>query len=242
MLLVDDDAFNRDGMRPFFVRAGFEVAEAGDEETAWRIAREQPLDAAVVDLTIPPRPGEPPDHDCGNRLCWQLKSTFPKLGVVVFSAYEHHCAEFLEKVHQGARGVAYKLKGCQPSALLAAVHDVIAGRVVIDGAVRAGRDTPTDQFLERLTTEERPHVEAAAAAMAELTPRLREVVRLLADSCNVDGIARALEVAPKTAENYVGQVYDRLGLTEMGRELPHLRKAVVLVKSCMLFDLSHPRP
>jgi DNA-binding NarL/FixJ family response regulator len=240
-LLVDDDAFNRDGMRPFFARAGFTVVEAGDEETALRAAREQPLDAAIVDLAIPPRPGDPIDHACGSRLAWQLKADFPALGIVVFSAYEHHGAQFLERIEAGARGIAYKLKGCQPAALLSAVEDVMAGRVVIDGDVRAGRRVQRDQLMEGLVTEdERPYVELAANTLAELAPRLREVVRLLAKSCNIEGIAKALDVSPKTAENYVGQVYDRLGLTEMGRLAPNLRKAVILVKSWMLYDLQHP--
>ena len=37
ILLVDDDAFNREGVRLYLAREGFAVLEAGDEETAWQI-------------------------------------------------------------------------------------------------------------------------------------------------------------------------------------------------------------
>ena len=242
LLLVDDDSFNRDGMRLYFARAGFAVVESGDEDAAWQIARQQPLDVAIIDLAIPPRAGAPADQSCGSRLVWRLKEAFPSLGIVVFSAYEDRGAEFLERINQGVRGVAYKLKGCHPTALLAAVTEVMAGRVVIDGEVRANHHALGEKFLSGLTTEERPYIEYAVERMAELPPRLQEVARLLANSSNLDGIAQALDVSPKTAGNYVGKVYDRLGLTLMGQDAPQLRKAVILVKACMLFDLVRVRP
>jgi DNA-binding CsgD family transcriptional regulator len=80
-------------------------------------------------------------------------------------------------------------------------------------------------------------VKRVHANLHHLTAREQDVVQRLAASHNTDGIARALGVTPKTAENYIGHVYDKLGLNEMGREAPHLRKVMILAKACMLRDL-----
>ena len=44
-------------------------------------------------------------------------------------------------------------------------------------------------------------------------------------------------MSSKTAEKYIGHVYDKLGLSTMGREAPGLRKVVVMAKACMIHDL-----
>lgn len=239
ILLVDDDAFNREGIRLFLKGQGFTVAESGDSESAWAAAQPGGFDAAVVDISIPPNASTPshPGHSHGIGLARRIKAALPSLGVVLFSAYEDRGSEVLEMVRDGTRGLAYKLKGSQPAALLTAIHDVMAGRVVIDPEVHANRRGLADELLKRLTPAERRWVELAAASFNQLTPREKEIAHRLAASHNTEGIANALSVAPKTTENYITHVYDKLGLNEMAREDPHLRKVVVLAKACMILDL-----
>ncbi len=140
-------------------------------------------------------------------------------------------------VREGTRGLAYKLKGSQPAALLAAIHDVMSGRVVIDPEVHANRRALADELLKRLTADERGWVEIAVASFTQLTPREAEIAHRLAASHNTEGIARALSLSTKTTENYITHVYDKLGLNEMSQAAPHLRKVVVLAKACMINDL-----
>lgn len=239
ILLVDDDVFNRDGVRLYLTREGFEVWEAGDEETAWQLAAARTPNAALVDISIPPDPRTPSRsaHSFGLHLAQRLKNAYPALGLVLFSAYEDRGREVLDMVRDGVRGLAYKLKGCQPNALLVAIQDTLAGRVVIDPEVRANPRDLAEELLQRLTPNERQWVENAVANFRQLTPREREIANRLAASHNTEGIAQALSVTPKTAENYIGHVYDKLRLNEMGREAPHLRKVVVLAKACMVNDL-----
>ena len=40
ILLVDDNVFNRDGIRLYLSRKGFEIQEAGDQATAWKLAHQ----------------------------------------------------------------------------------------------------------------------------------------------------------------------------------------------------------
>ncbi|MBN1960621.1 MAG: response regulator transcription factor [Deltaproteobacteria bacterium] len=239
LLLVDDDAFNRDGMRPFFIRAGFKVFEAGDEDNAWQIIQQKNVDVAILDLAIPAEPGAATDHDRGSLLAWRIKQSYPDIGIVLFSAYEDVAATFLDKVKEGIRGIAYQLKGCSPADLLKTVNEVMAGKVLIDNVITVKQQASYNNFVDKLTDEEKPYVEYAVSSIAALPPRLLQVTRFLANSFNVDGISKALNVSHKTAENYIGQVYDRLGLTEMGHVAPNLRKSVIIVKSCMLYDLSY---
>jgi DNA-binding NarL/FixJ family response regulator len=239
ILLVDDDVFNREGIRLYLQSQGAEVVEAGDEATAWNLIEAASAEVAVLDISIPPSPDSAarPSHNLGVQLAHRIKKAHPDLGVVLFSAYEDRGSEVLEMIRQGVRGIAYKLKGCSPTALLNAINDVQVGRVVIDPEVHANQRGLADELLKRLTVEERVWVESAVKEFTGLTPREQEIAQRLAASHNTEGIAQALSLSPKTTENYIGHVYDKLGLNEMGKQAPNLRKVVVLAKACMIFDL-----
>jgi DNA-binding NarL/FixJ family response regulator len=239
ILLVDDDEFNREGVRLYLTKNNFEIVEAGDEATAWQEAVEHQPAAAIVDISIPPDPETPssPAHNGGVQLAHRLKQSYPAMGVILFSAYEDRGREILSLIQAGKRGIGYKLKGSQPKALLAAIHDVLAGRVVLDPEVQVNRRSAADELRAQLTPDERAWVERVLENLGTLTPREQDVAQRLAASHNTDGIAQALNVTPKTAENYIGHVYDKLGLADMKREAPHLRQVVILAKACLIHDL-----
>ncbi|MGC1376207.1 MAG: response regulator transcription factor [Anaerolineales bacterium] len=239
ILLVDDDAFNREGIRLYLQREEMEVLEAGDEAAAWGIAQTQALDAAVVDISIPADGHSPSkvSNSYGIRLANRIKQTSPAVGVVIFSAYGDRGSEILDMIREGTRGLAYKLKGNQPSALLAAIHEVIAGRVVIDPEVHANRPGLAEELIKRLTPDEGYWVEIAVTNFGQLTPREMEIAQRLAASHNTEGISQALSVSSKTTENYITHIYDKLGLNNIAQEAPHLRKVVILAKACMINDL-----
>lgn len=239
ILLVDDNVFNRDGIRLYLTSQGFNLQEAGDQATAWELAQNQRFTAAVVDISIPPNPETPvrSEHSYGIHLARQLKENWPAMGVVLFSAYEDRGAEVLDMVREGVRGMAYKLKGTHPEALLQAIQDVIAGRVVIDPDVHANRPELADQLFERLMPEEKIWVQYALQSFETLTPREKEIAHRVAAAHNTQSIAQALTLTPKTVENYTGRIYDKLGFSEIGSESPGLRKAVLLAKACMIQEL-----
>ena len=239
ILLVDDNVFNRDGIRLYLSRKGFNIQEAGDEATAWGLAKNQSFTVAVVDISIPPNPETPvqSEHSFGIHLARQLKESQPAMGVVLFSAYEDRGAEVLDMVREGVRGMAYKLKGSHPEALLQAIQDVIAGRVVIDPNVHANKPELADQLFDRLTSEEKAWVQFALQNYDDLTPREKEIAHRVAAAHNTQSIAQALTLTPKTVENYTGRIYDKLGFSEIGTESSGLRKAVLLAKVCMIQEL-----
>jgi DNA-binding NarL/FixJ family response regulator len=166
-----------------------------------------------------------------------IKKSSPAVGVVLFSAYGDRGSEILDMIREGTRGLAYKLKGNQPSALLAAIHEVIAGRIVIDSEVHANRQGLAEELLKHLTADEGYWVEMAVANFELLTPREKEIALRLAASHNTEGISQAVSISSKTAENYITHIYDKLGLNNIAQEAPHLRKVLILAKACMINDL-----
>ena len=60
-----------------------------------------------------------------------------------------------------------------------------------------------------------PRGAAGAAAARPLTPRQREVLRLLAQSVTTKGIARRLGLSVKTVETHRAQLMARLGIHDV---------------------------
>ena len=239
LLLVDDNAFHREGVRMFLAARGFEIHEAGDEATALALTQAHAFDAAVVDISIPPDAHTPvrSEDSFGIRLVQTLKRKLPALGVVLFSAYEDRGADVFEMVREGVRGIAYKLKGSRPESLAQAIEDVIAGRVIIDPEVQTNRPALADELFNRLSSDEKEWVRFAIESFPELTPREQEIAHRVAASHNIQSIAQVFTLTPKTVENYVGKIYDKLGFSQIAAASAGLRKAVLLAKVCMILEL-----
>lgn len=111
LLLVDDDAFSREGVRLFLSQEGYHIIEAGDEESAWQIATQQTIAAAVIDIALPPTHFalQRAHSSCGIHLARRVKQAYPAVGVVLFSAHEDRGSEGLEMLRQRTRDLACKL-------------------------------------------------------------------------------------------------------------------------------------
>jgi DNA-binding NarL/FixJ family response regulator len=239
LLLVDDNEFHREGVRMFLAARGFDIQEAGDEETAQALAETHAFDAAVVDISLPPDAHTPvkSEDSYGIRLVQKLKQKFPSMGIVLFSAYEDRGADVFEMVREGIRGIAYKLKGSRPESLLQAIEDTIAGQVIIDPEVQTNRPALADELFNHLSDDEREWVRFAIESFSDLTPRETEIAHRVAASHNLQSIATVFTITPKTVENYVGKIYDKLGFSQIKAESAGLRKAVLLAKVCMILEL-----
>ena len=82
--------------------------------------------------------------------------------------------------------------------LLDAVQRVAAGECVVQRAV-------VDELLERRRRED---------PIAELTPREREILGLMAEGRSNQGIGRALWLSPKTVERHIRGAFAKLGIKE----------------------------
>ena len=240
ILLVEDNPFNRDGVKQYLELKGFNVVEAGDEATSWNLAEAHQPEVAVVDIVIPADSYATAqlEESRGARLAIRLKRSFPAMGVVLFSAYPDRGKYIFDMMQRGVRGVAYKLKGCPPSALLDAIRAVQSGQVIIDSEV-TNINSLAVAFEAQLEANEAFWIKEAASRLAELTPREKEVAQRMAASHKVDSIAASLGLTPKSVENYINRIYRKLGLTHLAETNPGLRKAVVLAKAWMLDEFQN---
>lgn len=240
VLIVDDNDFNRDGLALYLQNSGYATLEAGDAATAYDLAEAHRPDSAVVDIVIPTAAGTSAliAHSVGVELARRLKALDPTLGVVLFSAYEDRGREIWQLIREGARGVAYLLKGSRPERLRQALDDVRAGHVILDGDAAAGKSQLVEELRTHLSPAERPWVERAVRLLPTLSPREEDVVRRLAASHNTQGIVETLGISHKTVEHHVRSLYDKLGLSDADMAAPTLRKATLLAKACMIYDLT----
>lgn len=241
ILLVDDNSFNRAGMKLYLENQGFAVLEAEDMAGAYDLAfREFPW-AAVVDIVIPSTAGARAyiDHSAGLDLVRELKLLDPAMGVVVFSAHEDRGALVWDQVRDGVRGIAYLLKGVHPDRLLEALNEAAAGKVILDGISPTNRHQLGEEILDRLSEEERPWVIRAVILIPKLSEQEYRIGLRIADSQTNQGIANALDISPKTVENHIGKIYKKLGLSDVD-DHTSLRKAGLLAKAFMIHELQHP--
>ncbi|WP_343423567.1 hypothetical protein [Candidatus Amarolinea dominans] len=124
----------------------------------------------MIDISIPAEPGQKaqPSHSLGIQLAGRIKAVFPAFGIVLFSAYEDRGGEVLELIQEGSRGSAYKLKGCQPAALRAALRGVIAGQVIVD----PDDECPllAEHLVQQLSPEDSPTLKPPSVCWAN-SPR-----------------------------------------------------------------------
>jgi HD-GYP domain-containing protein (c-di-GMP phosphodiesterase class II) len=80
------------------------------------------------------------------------------------------------------------------------------------GAVKEGRLCP-EAVEAVLACAGQPARRATAERLAGLTPREIEVLRLIAAGHTAKGAARELEIAPKTADHHIQNLYSKIGVT-----------------------------
>jgi DNA-binding NarL/FixJ family response regulator len=100
---------------------------------------------------------------------------------------------------------AFVLKEAPPEDILGAIHSVASGKAVIDPAV-------VQAVIDELAR--RPPRAELAASIAELTPREREVLSLLARGLSNAEIAAELVVGEGTVKTHVARVLAKLDVRD----------------------------
>ena len=164
-------------------------------------------DVAVVDIRMPPT-----HTDDGLRAAVEIRKRMPDTGVLLLSQYieEGYTRELLG---DGGRSVGYLLKDrvADIERFVEAVRNVGTGGSALDPEVVA-------QLLGRHMRRDDP--------LAELTPREREVVSLMAQGRSNRAIADELVVTERAVEKHVTNIFHKLGLAPTGDS--HRRVLAVL--------------
>lgn len=193
VVLVDDQALVRQGIRTLLEMAGIDVVgEAQDGRSAAEsIAFLQP-DVALLDLRMPKYDGLWALEELSRRSCG-----VPVLVLTTFDDDEL----VLRALGAGARG--YLLKDVTLDQLTRAVSTLADGGTLVAPAITA-------QVLRAVRTGEAPGL-PGSAHLQSLTDRELEVLRLVAGGFSNKEIAGALFLAEGTVKNHISALLLKLG-------------------------------
>jgi DNA-binding NarL/FixJ family response regulator len=192
LVLAEDDVLLREGMTNLLVEAGFDVVDrVGDAEALVEAVRAHKPDVAVVDIRMPPT------HTTeGLDAAQAIRTEFPGVGILVLSAYVD--VETATELLNGGERVGYLLKSRvrNVAEFVDALERIVQGGYVVD-----------PEIVQELIGQRRRR-----DPLAELTPREREVLALMAEGRSNSAIARSLWVTGGAVEKHVASILAKLNL------------------------------
>ena len=199
ILVVDDHAMFREGVRGLLERKGFRVVgEAGDGREAMAAVRELSPDVVIMDITMPNLDGIAATRD--------IMARSPDTKVIALSI--HGGKRFVENMLQaGAAG--YILKDSVPEQLVAAVHTVLKGESYLSPAITG---LVVAQYVELLTRA------PAVDGQAKVTEKEKRYMQLVGEGCDREEIAARLamdEAGVKALELAVLERFQLSGPAEL---------------------------
>jgi len=211
VILADDHALVRAGIRVLIESLPDVevVGEAGNGLEALELIRKTTPDIAVLDIGMPELNGLGATD--------LVTREFPSVKVIILSMHQGH--EFVMcALRAGAAG--YLVKDAATAELGAAIHAVALGASYLSPAISK------TFFANPLDGSRSP------VRLEELTPRQRQVLRLVVEGRTMKEIAARLGISIKTAEAHRAQITERLGI----RDVPGL------VRYAMRMGLLRPEP
>ena len=192
IVIVDDHALVREGIRLALTAPGFEVVgDATSAEEGLALVERLDPDVLVMDISLP--------GESGIDATARLRRDHPRTHVLMLSVHDH--AEYvLESVRAGAHG--YLRKDTLPADLRAAVRAVAEGRTAFSAPRPAEVRAPASPVLA-----------AARQRLALLTPRERDVLLGIASGQSNKDIAATLGLGVRTVESYRESLGAKLGIS-----------------------------
>jgi two-component system NarL family response regulator len=184
VLLVDDHALLRTGVANIINQEPDlqVIAEAANGAEAVDAFRDHRPDVTLLDLRMPVMEGvEAVRH---------IREIDSQARVIVLTTYDAD-EDIARALQAGAK--AYVLKDISADALVACIHDVLAGKTYVAPAVAA-------KLAERVTR-------------IQLTPRELSTLRLMADGKANKEIATDLGISERTVKTHLGHLFEKLGVT-----------------------------
>jgi two-component system nitrate/nitrite response regulator NarL len=195
VLLVDDHTLFRSGLETLLERHGIEViATAGNGREGFLLARELLPDVVLLDMRMP--------EMSGLEVLNGLRTVGLKMFIVMLTTSNEE-KDLVESLRSGASG--YLLKDMEPSELVAALREIVAGKTVV-----APELTPV---LARVVQGEAiDEQQPESSPFDELTPREVEILCLLAEGQSNKLIARNLGISDGTVKLHVKAILRKLNV------------------------------
>jgi two-component system nitrate/nitrite response regulator NarL len=191
VLLIDDHALFRIGLRELLERRGIEVIGAvGDCEEGIRLVQETSPDVVLLDMRMP--------NLTGLEVLRRLRAAAQTMPVAMLTTSAEE-RDVIDSLQTGAQG--YLLKDMEPNELMAALREIVAGKTVVAReltgvlakAVKGGAMQPE-----------------APSAFSDLTPRELEILCHLAAGQSNKAIARELGISDGTVKLHVKAILRKL--------------------------------
>lgn len=184
--MADDDVLLREGIASLLGGAGYDVVgQAGDALGLADLVRERSPDVVVIDIRMPPT------HTTeGLQAASAIRTEFPQIGILLLSA--HVEVETAMDLLEGGERIGYLLKSRVMDAadFVEAVERISRGGSVVDPAL-----------IQELVAAHRRD-----DPLADLTPREREVLTLMAEGRSNNGIAHRLFITEGAVEKHVRSI------------------------------------
>ena len=185
VLIVDDHLMVREGLK-FLLSTALDLDVVGEAANGAEAVELVPLtepDVVLMDIVMPVMNGA----DATAR----IKEAFPSVQVIALTSYAD--GELVEQTLR-AGAISYLLKDSRSEALVTAIRNARDGRGAIDaGAMQSVMSRRLDEVG------------------ADLTPREREVLALLAAGMSNGEIAEKLTLAVGTVRLHVSSILSKLG-------------------------------
>jgi DNA-binding NarL/FixJ family response regulator len=193
ILLADDHAMVRRGLRHVLDAQPDLVvtAEADDGRAAVERVLDEEIDLAILDVSMP--------RLTGLQAARELLERRPDVRVLILSMHDNE-EYFFEALRAGASG--YVLKSAADRDLVEACRATMRGEPFIyPNAVR----TLIRDYLERAR-------EGGEVPADPLTPRERQIVKLIAEGYGNKAIAEELVISERTVGRHRANVLEKLGM------------------------------
>jgi DNA-binding NarL/FixJ family response regulator len=208
VLLADDQALIRSGIRALLgLFEGIAVAaEAEDGRAAIAAVLADPPDVLLLDVRMPKMSGV--------EVVQALAARGALPPTLLLTTFEDDAA-LVAGVRAGARG--FLLKGATAETLVEAIRAVAAGQAWLYAPLAQPRANADAAWRDD-----------AFEAPDALTPREREVLKLMTSGISNREIAEALRLGEGTVRNHVSNIFSKLGVTDRTRAVLHaLEKQLV---------------
>jgi DNA-binding NarL/FixJ family response regulator len=210
--IAEDSVLLREGVARLLGEAGLEVvAQCDNADDLLVEVRNDRVDVAIVDIRLPPT-----HNDEGLRAALEIRADHPAVGVLVLSQYVE-LGLAMKLLAESAEGVGYLLKDRigDLDEFVGAVERVAAGGSALDPII-------VSTLLSRQRNDD---------PLAELTPREREVLTLMAEGRSNQGIADKLVITLRAVEKYVSTIFGKLGLPSTGSDSRRVLAVLLYLRS-----------
>ncbi|MEN8906667.1 MAG: response regulator transcription factor [Clostridiales bacterium] len=192
IIIVDDDALIRDGLKVLFeIEEDFEVIDTvSNGQEAFDLCKKELPDIVLMDIRMPVMDGV-----LGTKL---IKEHFSNVKVIILTTFKDE--DYIkEAMKAGAEG--YILKNQSSDSIIESIRIVMKGNIVMEKDIAKSL---SNMISNKNKNEDLP----------QLSKRDFEILKLLADGLSNKEISRKLFLGEGTIRNYITNLLEKLDLRD----------------------------